>query len=168
MISARDLIPQGLASPYLAPVTTGLGEIYQYVLRAEPGFEERYDLTELRTLQDWQVRRALLGVPGVADVSSFGGLLKQIEITVRPDVLQAHGLTLHELFDAIQANNQNAGGAYIHREATQLSIRTEGMVRTPQELEAVVVKTSAQGLPVLVRDVAEVRRGHAIRYGSLT
>ena len=168
LISARDLIPQGLASPYLAPVTTGLGEIYQYVLRAEPGFEERYDLTELRTLQDWQVRRALLGVPGVADVSSFGGLLKQIEITVRPDVLQAHGLTLHELFDAIQANNQNAGGAYIHREATQLSIRTEGMVRTPQELEAVVVKTSAQGLPVLVRDVAEVRRGHAIRYGSLT
>jgi len=168
LISARDLIPQGLASPYLAPVTTGLGEIYQYVLRTKPGYEDRYDLTELRTLQDWQVRRALLGVPGVADVSSFGGLLKQIEISVRPDELQAQGVTLQEIYDAVQANNQNAGGAYIHRDATQLSIRTEGMVRTPQELESIVVKTSPAGLPLLIKDVAEVRRGHAVRYGSLT
>ncbi len=168
LISARDLIPQGLASPYLAPVTTGLGEIYQYVLRTKPGYEDRYDLTELRTLQDWQVRRSLLGVPGVADVSSFGGLLKQIEISVRPDELQAQGVTLQEIYDAVQANNQNAGGAYIHRDATQLAIRTEGMVRTPQELESIVVKTSPAGLPLLIKDVAEVRRGHAIRYGSLT
>ena len=168
LISARDLIPQGLASPYLAPVTTGLGEIYQYVLRAKPGYEARYDLTELRTLQDWQVRRALLGVPGVADVSSFGGLLKQIEISIRPDILQAQGVTLQEIYDAVQANNQNAGGAYIHRDATQLSIRTEGMVRTPQDLESIVVKTSPEGLPLLIKDVAEVRQGHAIRYGSLT
>lgn len=113
-------------------MTTGLGEIYQYVLRTKPGYEDRYDLTELRTLQDWQVRRSLLGVPGVADVSSFGGLLKQIEISVRPDELQAQGVTLQEIYDAVQANNQNAGGAYIHRDATQLAIRTEGMVRTPK------------------------------------
>lgn len=165
---ASQQIPEGLANPYLAPVTTGLGEIYQYVLRPAPGFESVHDLASLRTLQDWLVRRQLLGVPGVADVSSFGGHLKQIEICLRPSDLQSMGVSMAEVYDAVRSANQNAGGAYIHHDATQLSIRTEGIVRSTSDLEQIVVKTSRTGLPILLKDLAQIRVGHAVRYGAMT
>ncbi len=165
---ASQQIPEGLANPYLAPVTTGLGEIYQYILRPAPGFETVHDLRSLRTMQDWLVRRQLMSVPGVADVSSFGGKLKQIEVSLRPGDLQAMGVSLNEVYDAVQSANQNAGGAYIHQDATQLSIRSEGMLRSPADLEQIVIKISPTGLPILLKDLAEVRLGHAVRYGALT
>lgn len=105
LLQVRQNIPQGAGQPEMAPVTTGLGEIYQYVLRPEKGFEQKYGPMELRTLQDWVVRRQLLGTPGVAEVSSFGGQLKQYEITVKPEQLKAYDLTIADMFDALEANN---------------------------------------------------------------
>ncbi|HWW40040.1 efflux RND transporter permease subunit, partial [Pedobacter sp.] len=106
-------IPEGSGSPEMAPVSTGLGEIFQYVVRPKSGFEDKYDVTELRTIQDWIVRRQLLGTPGIAEVSSFGGKLKQYEIAVRQQQLKAYNLTVADVFDALERNNQNTGGAYI-------------------------------------------------------
>ena len=116
----KDQLPKGLGVPVLAPVTTGLGEIYQYVVKAKKGYEGRYDITELRTIQDWIVRRQLLRVAGVADVSSFGGKLKQYEIAIDPNKLKSYGLTVNDVFAALENNNQNTGGAYIERQATVL------------------------------------------------
>jgi len=160
-------IPTGIGTPALAPVTTGLGEIFQYVVRPKPGFESRYDAVELRTIQDWIVRRQLLGTPGVADVSSFGGLLKQYEVAVRPDRLKAFGLTITDLFDALEKNNQNTGGAYIERGPTVLFIRSEGLAENLDDVRNTIVKTLPDGAPVLVRDVADVHFGTATRYGAL-
>ncbi|MEY2586854.1 MAG: hypothetical protein RLY11_703, partial [Bacteroidota bacterium] len=108
-------IPKEAGSPELAPVTTGLGEIYQYVVRPKKGFESKYDLTELRTIQDWIVRRQLLGTPGVADVSSFGGKLKQYEVALDPVKLRSIGITLQDVFNALETNNHNSGAAYIEK-----------------------------------------------------
>ena len=121
----KDQLPKGLGVPVLAPVTTGLGEIYQYVVRPKKGYESRYDITELRTIQDWIIRRQLLGVSGVADVSSFGGKLKQYEIAIDPYKLKSYGLTVSDVFSALENNNQNTGGAYIERHATVLYIRRD-------------------------------------------
>lgn len=160
-------LPAGIGTPGLAPVTTGLGEIYQYVLRPQPGFEDRYTPVELRTIQDWIVRRQLLGVPGVADVSTFGGLLKQYEVRVRSERLKSYGLTIGDVFNALAANNQNAGGSYIEKGPTVLFIRTEGLARKLSDLEQVVVKTTASGNPITLRDVATVGYGTATRYGAV-
>ena len=112
---AKEQIPASAGNPELAPVTTGIGEVYQYVLRPKKGFEEKYNLTELRSIQDWIVRRQLLGTPGVADVSSFGGFLKQYEVAVQPDRLKSMNITIADIFAAIEKNNQNSGGAYIEK-----------------------------------------------------
>ncbi|PSK91172.1 CusA/CzcA family heavy metal efflux RND transporter [Taibaiella chishuiensis] len=163
----RDL-PQGIGAPELAPVSTGLGEIYQYVVRPKPGYEDRYDAMQLRTLQDWTVRRQLMGTPGVAEVSSFGGRLKQYEIAVTPGRLKAAGITIAEVFDALERNNENTGGAYIEKGPTVLYIRSEGLTRSLDDIRKIVVKRLPDGMPLLVRDVAEVRYGSAIRYGAMT
>lgn len=163
----QNQIPPGAGNPVLAPVTTGLGEIFQYVVRPKPGYESRYDAMELRTIQDWIVRRQLLGTPGVADVSSFGGLLKQYEVSVRPDRLKAFGLTITDLFEALEKNNQNTGGAYIEKGPTVLFIRSEGLAENLDDLRAIVVKTMPNGTPILVRDVAEAQFGSATRYGAV-
>ena len=160
-------IPPGIGVPELGPVTTGLGEIYQYVVRPKPGYENRYNSTELRTIQDWVVRRQLLGVKGVADVSSFGGHLKQYEIAVDPDKLQAMGVSLEEVYKAIEANNANTGGAYIEKGPAVLYIRTEGLVDNVNDLGSIPVKVLQNGITLLVRDIAEVQVGSAIRYGAL-
>ena len=161
-------IPEGVGTPELAPVTTGLGEIYQYVLRPEKGYEQKYDAMELRTLQDWVVRRQLLGTPGVADVSSFGGRLKQYEIAVQTEQLKAFGISIAEIFDALERNNQNTGGAYIEKGPTVLYIRSEGLTTSIKDIEQVVIKPLDNGLPLLVRDVANVQLGSAVRYGAMT
>ena len=165
---AERQIPPGTGTPELAPVTTGLGEIYQYVLHPKKGYEQKYSPTELRTLQDWLVRRQLLGTPGVADVSSFGGNIKQYEVAVDPERLRSMGVTIGELFTALEKNNQNTGGAYIDKNPSAYFIRTEGLAGSLEDVGRMVVRTPAGGVPVLVRDVADVRFGHAVRYGLMT
>nr|BAL55647.1 CzcA family heavy metal efflux protein [uncultured Bacteroidetes bacterium] len=166
LATVRLQLPPGTGIPELAPVTTGLGEIYQYVVRPKPGYESRYTLADLRTIQDWIVRRQLLGTPGVADVASFGGLLKQYEVVIEPDRLASLGVTISDVASAIERNSSNAGGAYIERGPTVSFIRTEGFLGSITDIENIPV-TNAQGFPVLVKDVATVRIGSAIRYGAM-
>jgi cobalt-zinc-cadmium resistance protein CzcA len=165
---AQEQIPQGIGSPVLAPVTTGLGEIYQYVVRAKTGYEDKYNATELRTIQDWYVRRQLLSVKGVADVSSFGGRVKQYEVAVNPAVLKANNLSISDIFNALEKNNENTGGAYIEKASTVLYIRSEGLIESLDDISQIVVKNLSNGTPVLIKDVAEVRIGNATRYGAIT
>jgi cobalt-zinc-cadmium resistance protein CzcA len=160
-------IPEGFGTPALAPVTTGLGEIYQYCLRPEKGYEGKYGPMELRTLQDWVVRRQLLGVKGVADVGSFGGQLRQYEISIDPNRLQSAGLTMSDVFDALEKNNQNTGGAYIEKGPTALFIRSEGLIGSKEDIGAIIVKQTGEGLPVVLRDIATVNIGFATRYGAM-
>ena len=168
LTQVRATIPEGIGSPEMAPVTTGLGEIYQYVIRPKPGYEHRYDAMELRTIQDWIVRRQLLGTPGVAEVSSFGGRLKQYEIAVRTDNLKAYGVTITDIFNALEDNNENTGGAYIEKGPTVLYIRTEGLTKGVSDIEKIVVKRLSNGIPVLMKDVATIGLGYATRYGAMT
>lgn len=166
--SAQEQIPAGMGTPELAPVTTGLGEIYQYVLRARHGYETRYDASELRTIQDWIVRRQLLGVKGIADVSSFGGKLKQYEIAIDAGKLKSFNITMNDVFTALEKNNENTGGAYIEKKSTVLYIRSEGLIGSMEDIRQIVVKSTSNGTPLLINDVAEVRIGTAIRYGGMT
>lgn len=163
----KQEIPEGFGNPELAPVTTGLGEIYQYCLRPVKGFESTYTPLELRTLQDWVVRRQLLGVKGVADVGSFGGRLKQYEIGVDPARLQAAGITMNDVFDALEKNNQNTGGAYIEKGPTALFIRSEGLIGSQEDIGNIPVKMLPTGLPLMIKDIATVSIGHATRYGAM-
>ncbi|NUM30996.1 MAG: CusA/CzcA family heavy metal efflux RND transporter [Bacteroidetes bacterium] len=165
---AEQQIPHGLGSPELAPVTTGLGEIYQYIIRAKHGFELKYDATELRTIQDWIVRRQLLGVKGVADVSSFGGKLKQYEIAVDANKLKSYNISINDVFASLEKNNENTGGAYIEKKSTVLYIRSEGLIENIDDIKNIVIKNTSNGTPLLINDVADVRIGNAIRYGGMT
>jgi len=161
-------IPPGVGSPELAPVTTGLGEIYQYIIRPEKGFEDKYDPMALRTIQDWIVRRQLLGTAGVADVASFGGYLKQYEIAINPDKLRSYNLGIDDVFTALQKNNQNTGGAYIDKKPTAYFIRSEGLIGSLEDIGKIVVANSSGGIPIQIRNIAEVNFGHATRYGAMT
>ncbi|MEY3209108.1 MAG: hypothetical protein RL064_1139 [Bacteroidota bacterium] len=161
-------IPPGTGSPELAPVSTGLGEIFQYVVRPEKGYEGKYDAMELRTIQDWIVRRQLIGTPGVAEVASFGGKLKQYEIAVRQEQLKAYDLTISDVFDALEKNNENTGGAYIEKGPTVLYIRSEGLTKSIEDINKIVVKQLSDGTPLLIQDIAKVKLGAAIRYGAMT
>ncbi|MFN7329415.1 MAG: efflux RND transporter permease subunit, partial [Bacteroidota bacterium] len=168
LTKAKEAIPKGAGSPELAPVSTGLSEIYQYVLRPKKGYESKYSAMELRTIQDWIVRRQLLGTEGVADVGSWGGYLKQYEIALSPEKLRSMNVSINEIFQALEKNNQNTGGAYIDKKPFAYFIRSEGLVNGLEDIEKIVVKNTEQGLPVLIRDVATVQFGHAIRYGAIT
>ncbi len=165
---ATDQIPPGMGKPSMAPVSTGLGEIYQYVVHTKKGYETKYNATELRTIQDWIVRRQLLGVEGIADVSSFGGFLKQYEIALNPDKLRSMNISIKDVFDALEKNNQNTGGAYIDKKPNAYFIRSEGLITSIDDIENIVVKTNANSIPVLIRNVAEVKIGAATRYGAMT
>jgi heavy metal efflux system protein len=166
MKEAEEAIPEGLATIELAPVSTGLGEIFQYYLAVKKGYERKYNPMELRTLQDWVVRREMLGTPGVADINSYGGYVKQYEIAVNPDRLRGMNLTLTDIFEALQRNNENTGSAYIDKNPNAYFIRGIGLVRTLEDIEKIVVKTNESGIPVLIKDVATVQFGNAIRYGA--
>lgn len=165
---AQEQIPKGVGTPVLAPVTTGLGEIYQYTVRPKKGYEDQYNVMELRTIQDWIVRRQLLDVKGVAEVSSFGGYLKQYEVAVIPEKLMAYNITIGDVFTALETNNQNTGGSYIEKGPTILFIRSEGLVGGMEDIQNIVVKNLPNGMPLLIRDVGEVRLGSAPRYGAMT
>ena len=166
--AAEAQIPPGLGQPEMGPATTGLGEIYQYALLIKPGYEQKYSLAELRTLQDWVIRRQLLGTPGVADVSSFGGYMRQYEVAVDPARLRSFGLTIADLQTALSRNNGNAGGGYLVRGPQAWFIRTEGLAQSEADIGRAVVRPPTAGsAPVLLRDVAEVRPGAAPRFGAL-
>jgi cobalt-zinc-cadmium resistance protein CzcA len=160
-------IPQNIGSPELGPVSTGLGEIYQYVVRAKEGYETKYNETELRTIQDWIVRRQLLGVKGVAEVNSFGGKLKQYEIAIDPNKLQSYNVTISDVFSALEKNNQNTGGTYIEKGATVLFIRTEGLIGNISDIENISIKNTSNGNPLFIRDVATITVGYSTRYGAM-
>lgn len=169
LAQAREQIPANIGSPEMGPISTGLGEIYQYELRAAPGSEgKQYDATALRTIQDWNVRRQLLGVPGVTEVNSFGGLEKQYQVRVDPIQLQAYGLTLRDVFEAVARNNANVGGAYIEKGPEQFLLRGIGLVSSIEDINNIVVKTGREGIPVYVRDVGEVVTGATVRQGAVT
>ncbi len=165
---AAKQIPPGVGSPELAPVTTGLGEIYQYIIRPKKGYEDKFNAMELRSIQDWIVRRQLLGTPGVADVASFGGYLKQYEIALDPDKLRSYDLSIAEVFSALEKNNQNTGGAYIDKKPNAWFIRSEGLVGSLEDIGKIVVKNTSTGIPILIRDVAAIGFGYANRFGAMT
>ncbi len=165
---AMELIPPGAGKPFLAPVSTGLGEVYQYVLHPTEGFKDKFNAAELRTIQEWVVARQLLGIPGVAEVNSFGGEVKQYEVALDPQRLQSMGVTIAEVYAALESNNENTGGAYIDKRPDSYSIRGDGLLRGLDEIGQVVVKVSPRGVPLLVRDVATVGFGSAPRYGAMT
>jgi len=164
---AEAEIPKGLGIPEMGPISTGLGEIYQYVIYADKGFEDKYSSTDLRSIQDWIVKRQLTGVEGVIEVNSSGGHLKQYEVAFSPDKLKSLKVSLEELYTAVNVNNANAGGSYIEKKHYTYFIRGEGRLNNLEEIEQVVVK-NVNGLPILVRDVATVKMGHAPRFGAVT
>ena len=155
------------ADTELGPIATGLGEIFHYTVRPEKGYEDRYSLTQLRTIQDWIVRKQLAGTPGVAEVSGWGGYVKQYEVAVNTDQLNANGLTVSDLFDALQRNNANTGGSYIEQNSNQYYIRGLGVVKSFDDIANITVKT-IEGTPVRIKDVAKVQEGHATRFGAVT
>jgi len=166
LITVKSQMPEGMGIPELGPLTTGLGEVYQYVVRPKKGYEGRYSLTELRTMQDWIVRKQLLGTPGVADVSSFGGAVKQFEVSVNPELLKQYDVSVNDIYTALSDNNQNAGGAYIEHGPGVLFIRTEGMVDSMDQIASIPVKILPNGTPLLVRDLAQVKLGEATKFGA--
>lgn len=151
----------------MGPIATGLGEIYHYTIRAEEGYEHKYSLTQLRTIQDWIVRKQLSGTPGVAEVSGWGGYVKQYEVAINTDQLNASGVSVNEVFEALQRNNANTGGSYIEQNSNQYYIRGIGVVKNLEDVANITVKT-VDGIPVKVGDVAKVQLGHATRFGAVT
>ncbi|MDR1561971.1 MAG: CusA/CzcA family heavy metal efflux RND transporter [Dysgonamonadaceae bacterium] len=164
---AEESVSKNMGSIGLAPVTTGLGEIYHYTLRAEKGYEDKYSLSDLRTMQDWIVRKQISGTEGVAEVSGWGGFVKQYEIAINPDKLNAAGVTLPEIYKALECNNENTGGSYIEQYSNQYFIRGLGLVNTLEDIKKIPVKV-INGSPVLVGDIATVQFGSATRYGAVT
>ena len=166
LTEAEKQIPAGVGEPELAPISTGLGEIYQYLVKVKPGYESRYSLSDLRTIQDWMVKRQLLGTPGVAEVSSLGGYIKQYEVALDPNRLHSMGISINEIFDALEKNNENTGAAYLDEKPYAYFIRGIGFVHSLDDIEKIVIKT-VNNVPVLIRDIGTVRFGHATRYGAV-
>ena len=163
----KEKIPEGFGKPFMAPISTGLGEIYQYTLEVQPGFEQKYDDMQLRTMQDWIVKRQMAMLSGVVEVNSFGGRVKQYEIAVNPDKLRSMSVSISEIFEALEKNNQNTGGAYIEKNHQANFIRGEGLMRSLDDIKNTLVK-NINGNPIFIRDVAEVRFGNFVRYGAFT
>ena len=165
--SASEQIPEQYGTPEMGPISTGLGEIYQYLLDVEPGYDSLYSTMDLRTIQDWIVKRQLVGIPGVVEVNTWGGYLKQYEVAVQPEKLQALDVSINEVFTALEGNNENAGGGYIEKYQESYFVRGEGMIQSISDIENIVVKT-AGNIPILIRDIGKVGLGHANRFGAIT
>ena len=164
--TASEKIPQGFGTPEMGPITTGLGEIYQYILDVKPEFKDRYSVTDLRTIQDWIVRRQLSGIPGVVEVNTWGGYLKQYEVAINPKKLVAMNISVSEIFTALEKNNSVAGGGYIEKTNETFFIRGEGLVKNTDDIGNIVVKND--GNPIYIKDVAKVGFGSATRFGAIT
>lgn len=167
LTEVKDEIPEGFGEPFMAPISTGLGEIYQYTLDVAPEYDSVYDDMELRTIQDWIIKRQMAMLPGVVEVNSFGGRAKQYEVAVNPDKLRSMGITIAEVFEALEKNNQSTGAAYIEKNHQANFIRGEGLARSLQDIENIMV-TEKEGKPVFIRDIAVVKYGSAVRYGAFT
>ena len=165
---AVEEIPKGVGTPEMAPVSTGLGEVYQYILHPKKGSENKYTSKELRTMQDWIVRRQLNGTPGVAEVNSFGGELKQYEVAIDPNRLKAMDISITDIFTALEKNNQNTGGAYIDKKPNAYFIRGIGIVTSLEDVKNIPVKNNTGSVPIFIKDVADVQFGKAVRYGAMT
>lgn len=165
---AERQIPEEIGKPELAPVSTGLGEVYQYIIHPKKGSENKYSAMDLRTMQDWIVSRQLYGTPGIAEVNSFGGKLKQYEVAINPDRLFAMNVSIPEIFTALEKNNENTGGAYIDKKPNAYFIRGIGLINSFEDIKNIVVKRNPNGIPILIKDVADVRFGSAVRYGAMT
>lgn len=166
LTQVRQQIPSHIGTPQMGPISTGLGEIYQYEVRSDD--PSKFGPTDLRTIQDWIVRKQLLTVPGVTEVNSFGGLEKQFQIQVDPAKLQSYSLTLRDVLQAAETNNADAGGAYIEHDGRQYLLRGLGLAKNPEDISSIVIKTGKDGVPVFIRDVAEVVTGSALRQGAVT
>lgn len=166
MATAREQIPPSIGSPEMGPIATGLGEIYQYEVRAEPG--SNYTATDLRTIHDWNIRRQLMGVPGVTEVNSHGGFGKQYEVRLSPEKLQSYGLSLSDVHDAVMKNNSTVGGGYIEKGAEQYLLRGVGLVEKMEDITNIVVKTGKEGVPIFVKDLGEIVEGQSIRQGAVS
>jgi cobalt-zinc-cadmium resistance protein CzcA len=163
----KEEIPQSFGQPFIGPISTGLGEIFQYTLEVDEAYADQYDATELRTIQDWIIRRQMAMVPGVVEVNAFGGYKKQYEVAVSTDRLRAMDITIDQILEALETNNSSTGGAYIEKDHMANFIRGEGLAKSLDDLRETVV-TNRNGIPITVNDVAEVKYGHMMRYGGLT
>lgn len=164
---AKSEIPESMGTPELMPITTGLGEIYQYILKVNPKYKDKYDLKELRSIQDWIVKRQLSGTEGIIEISTFGGELKEYEVSIQPELLKNAHVTLEQVSDALSKNNENTGGSYLEKGSNSFYIRTQGLISSITDLENIVIKTH-NDVPVLVKDIAKVGFGKANRYGAMT
>lgn len=164
---AEEMIPPGFGTPELAPISTGLGEILHYRVEPLPGYENRYTATDLRSIQDWIVKRQLSGIPGVVEINSFGGFLKQYEVALSPERLRSFGIGIQEVFQALENANENTGGAYIEHTNNAYFIRSEGLVQSLDDIRQIVVRDNA-GAPIKIGDIGEARFGHAVRYGAVS
>ncbi|TXD52175.1 CusA/CzcA family heavy metal efflux RND transporter [Polaribacter sp. IC063] len=164
--SASEKIPDGFGSPEMGPITTGLGEIYQYILDVEPGFKDQYSVTELRTIQDWIVKRQLSGIPGVVEINTWGGFLKQYEVAINPTKLNAMNISVAKIYEALEKNNSIAGGGYIEKTNEAFFIRGEGLIKNLDDVRNIVVQN--EGIPIYIKDIAEVGFGSATRFGAIT
>lgn len=165
--SASEKIPEGFGTPEMGPITTGLGEIYQYILDVEPEYKDQYNAQDLRTIQDWIVKRQLSGIPGVVEVNTWGGFLKQYEVAINSEKLNAMDITARAVFTALEQNNSVSGGGYIEKVNQAYFIRGEGLISSLKDIEAIVV-ANRNGVPVYIKDVAKVGFGSAIRFGAVT
>jgi len=160
-------IPSGFGKPELGPITTGLGEIYQYILDTKPGYDSVYTTMDLRTIQDWIVKRQLGGIPGVVEVNTWGGFLKQYEVMIDPARLSAMNVSITEVYQALKSNNENVGGGYIEKGTQSYFVRGEGIVQNFEDIENIVIK-NVEGIPVRIADIGEVKFGYATRFGAIT
>ena len=165
--AASEKIPSEFGSPEMGPITTGLGEIYQYILDTKPTYKNKYSPMELRTIQDWIVKRQLSGIPGVVEVNTWGGFLKQYEVALNPTKLKSMNITSSQIMDALELNNSVAGGGYIEKTNESYFVRGEGLIKSLEDIENIVVK-NVHGIPVLIKHVAEVNYGYATRFGAIT
>ncbi|WP_243471732.1 CusA/CzcA family heavy metal efflux RND transporter [Winogradskyella sp. MH6] len=163
----KEQIPAGFGEPTMGPISTGLGEIYQYTLKVKPEYQDKYSISDVRTMQDWIVQRQMAMVPGVVEVNAIGGKIKQYEVAVDPNELKSIGITITDVFEALEANNQNTGGAYIEKNHQANFIRGEGLARNLDDIKKITVKT-INNVPITIGDIATVQFGAAIRYGALT
>ncbi|MCY7377186.1 MAG: CusA/CzcA family heavy metal efflux RND transporter [Pyrinomonadaceae bacterium] len=166
LAAAREQIPANIGSPEMGPIATGLGEIYQYEVKAEKG--SNYSATDLRTIHDWSIRRQLISVPGITEVNSHGGYGKQYEVRISPEKLQSYGLSLRDVYEAVTRNNSTVGGGYIEKGAEQYLLRGVGLVEKMDDIANIVVKTGAEGVPIYVKDLGEIVEGKGIRQGAAT
>ncbi len=163
----KEEIPERIGEPFMGPITTGLGEIYQYTLVPKEGYDTVYSVMDLRTIQDWIIKRQLSMLPGVVEVNSFGGYIKQYEVAVDPEKLKAMDVTIPDIFEALEKNNENTGGSYIEKDHKAYLIRGEGLVKTKADIENIVVKINGN-VPILIKNIAEVQYGSQVRYGLFT